>query len=238
MSSFSKSSVLIGNRILAALPRQEYQRLFANLELVQLARNKVLYNFGDHIQHAYFPNSGMISLLSITENGSTTEVSMVSNEGVVGIPIILGVNTSPYLVKAQISGNALRVRAELLKSEFNRGGPLHEFILRYTYTLIGQISQSAACNRFHTLEERLCRWLLISQDRVKSDTLTLTQEILSHMVGASRTNVTEAAYALKRAGLISYTRGNVHILNRQALESSACECYNVVKREILNSLAA
>jgi CRP-like cAMP-binding protein len=214
------------------LPRQKYPLLFSNLQPVQLKRGRVLYNLADPISSAFFITSGMVSLLSTTEEGSTTQVAMVGNEGVAGIPAILKVNKAPYQVIVQISGRAMRVHAEVLINEFNRAGPLQDISLRYIHSLISQISQSAACNRFHTLEQRLCRWLLISHDRINSDVLQLTQESLSHMLGATRTNVTEAASRLKRAQLIDYSRGNIRIADRLGLEKVACECYRVVTDEI------
>jgi CRP-like cAMP-binding protein len=180
----------------------------------------------------------MISLLAITEDGSTTEISMVGNEGLVGVSPLLGVNQAPYRVQVQIPGTGLRLRTSVLVEEFSHGGPLHDLTLRYIHSLLVQISQSAACNRFHSIEQRLCRWLLVARDRVHSDTVALTQETLSHMLGANRTNVTTAAASLKMAGLIEYRRGVIHILNRQALESTACECYRVVSPQLGHSRAA
>lgn len=226
------------NRILAALPRQEYANLFAQLEPTRLIRSKILYEFGAPVRHAYFVTSGMVSLLSIAENGATTEVSMVSTEGLIGVPIILGVETAPYRIMVQLPGTALRLRAEVLKREFQRGGPLQTLVLRYIHQLLLQITQSASCNRFHTTEQRLCRWLLISRDRIKSDTIDLTQEAVSHMLGAPRSRVTLAMGALKRAGLVQHTRGSIIIIDRPRLELSACECYKVVKDGIQHQLAA
>lgn len=232
MSTYKETQILAGNQILGALPRQQYPLLFSHLELVNLPRSKILYDFTEVISSVFFMVSGMVSLLSITEDGSTTQVSMVGSEGVVGIAALLRVNKAPYRIMVQIPGKAMRVRVEVLVKEFNRGGPLQDMLLRYLHALITQISQSAACNRFHTIEQRLCRWLLISHDYVKSDTLALTQESLSHMLGATRTNVTEAANNLKRAGLIHYRRGDIQIIDRQGLEKAACECYRIVTKEI------
>lgn len=232
MSTSKKNQILDSNQILAALPRQQYPLLFSHLEPVQLPRSKILYDFSDLISSVFFLTSGMVSLLSITEDGSTTQVSMVGNEGVVGVAAILRVNKAPYRIMVQIPGKAMRVKVEVLVKEFNRGGPLQDKLLRYLHALITQISQSAACNRFHTVKERLCRWLLISHDCVRSDTLVLTQESLSHMLGATRTNVTAAANNLKRTGLIHYRRGDIQIIDRQGLEKAACECYRIVAKEI------
>src|ERR1043165_3688125 len=232
MFAYKESQHLATNQILAALPRQEYKHLFANLEMVRLDRGKILYDLGDTISYAFFPMSGMVSLLSITEEGSTTQVSMVGNEGIAGIAAVLKINTAPFRVMVQIPGKAMRVRINILIKEFDRGGPLQDMMLRYLHSLITQISQSAACNRFHTVEQRLCRWLLISHDRVKANTLQLTQEALSHMIGASRTNITEAAYKLKAGGLIQYRRGDIQVIERQGIEKAACECYRIVTEEI------
>jgi len=232
MSTSHESQILSTNQILAALSRQEYPSLFSHLQIVHLARSEILYDLADPMPSAFFIMSGMISLLSITEDGSTTQVSMVGNEGMVGIPAILRVNKTPYRIMVQIPGKAMRIRSDVLVKEFNRGGPLHDLLLRYIHTLITQISQSAACNRFHTVEQRLCRWLLISHDRVKADTLHLTQEALSHMLGATRTNVTSAAVNLRRAGLIDYRRGKIEIRDRKGMKKAACECYRIVTEEI------
>jgi CRP-like cAMP-binding protein len=232
MSSSKGSNFVTANKILSALPPQEYAHFFSHLELVTLARGKILYDFAEPISSAFFMLSGMVSLLSITEDGSTTQVSMVGSEGVIGIPLVLRVNKAPYRMMVQIPGKAMRARAELFAREFNRGGPLQDIVLRYIHALITQIAQSAACNRFHTVEERLSRWLLISHDRIKSDTLHLTQEALSHMLGATRTNVTAAANALKKKRVIDYRRGDITIIDRKRLEAIACECYKIVTAEI------
>lgn len=220
------------NKILGALSRQDYPLLFSSLQPVHFSRGKILYEIGGRIDNALFVLSGMISLLAITEDGSTTEISMVGNEGVAGISVLLGVNQAPYRVQVQIPGTGMRVRTSVLLEEFSHGGPLHDLTLRYIHSLIVQISQSAACNRFHTIQQRLCRWLLIARDRVHSDNIALTQETLAHMLGANRTNVTAAATSLKAAGLIEYHRGTIHILNRHGLERAACECYRVVRPEL------
>lgn len=226
------------NRILSALHRREYANLFAQLEPARLARGRTLYEFGAPVRHAYFLTGGMVSLLSIAQNGATTEVSMVGSEGLLGVPIILGVDAAPYRVTVQLPGTALRLGAEALRREFHRGGQLQALVLRYIHLLILQISQSASCNRFHTIEQRLCRWLLISRDRLDSDRIDLTQEALSHMLGAPRPRVTLAVGALKRVGLIRHTRGSIVILDGPRLEAASCECYKVVKGGISHLLAA
>jgi CRP-like cAMP-binding protein len=228
MSTSHPPQIPLPNKILAALSRQDYPLLFSSLQPVHFSRGKMLYEIGGRIEYAFFVLSGMISLLAITEDGSTTEISMVGNEGVVGISALLGVNQAPYRVQVQIPGTGMRVKTSVLVEEFSHGGPLHDLTLRYIHSLIVQISQSAACNRFHTIEQRLCRWLLVASDRVHSDTVGLTQETLSHMLGSNRTNVTAAAASLKAAGLIEYHRGIIHILSRHNLERTACECYRVV----------
>src|SRR5436305_11006561 len=197
------------NRILSALPRGEYARLAAHLEIVRLPQNKTLYDAGSAIRHAYFLKSGMVSLLSITESGATVEVGMVGNEGVAGIPAILRINSTPYQVVVQLPATAARIRVDILKAEFNRGGVLQDLLLRYMHTLLTQISQSAACNRYHSMRARLCRWLLVSRDRVHTGTLHLTQEFLSQMIGAPRTRVTMVARDLQKRGLIRYSRGKI-----------------------------
>lgn len=238
MSSPGDSHLFTSNQILCALSREQYPLLFSSLQSVHLNRGEVLFNLADPIRWVFFIASGMVSLLATTEDGSTTQVGMVGDEGLVGIPSILRINKAPYQVIVQIPGRAMRLRAEILVDGFGRDGPLKEILLRYIHSLISQISQSAACNRFHTIEQRLCRWLLISLDRTRADHLPLTQEALSHMLGASRTNVTKAAATLKRAGLIQYRHGNIQIPNRQGLEQLSCECYRVITREIGSFRAA
>ena len=174
----------------------------------------------------------MISLLSATEDGHTIEVGMIGSEGMAGIPAILQVNKAPYQVMVQIGADARRIKADALRRGFDRGGVLHGLLLRYTHALLCQIAQLVACNRFHTMEQRLCRWLLISRDRMRSDTFPLTQEFISHMLGVPRTNVTMTAGTLQRKGLIRYTRGSITVTDARGLEVAACECYRVVKEEI------
>jgi CRP-like cAMP-binding protein len=226
------------NRVLAALPRAEYERLVPHLEQVHLPQGKVLYEIGDFVRRAYFPTRGMISLLSITEDGLTTEVAMVGKEGMVGVPIILRVGITPYRIMVQIPADVISIKAEALKAEFNRSAHLQDLLLRYTHALLTQVSQSAVCNRFHTVEARLGRWLLVTRDRVGSDSFRLTQELISHMLGTPRTVVTVAANKLQDAGFIRYKRGSITILNSQGLEAVACECYGTVIKEISHFYAA
>jgi CRP-like cAMP-binding protein len=222
---------VVRNRILAALPHQEFARMQPHLERVHLEKGEVIYISGDNIRYAYFPDDGLLSLLSTTESGSTVEVAMVGNEGVVGLSTILKNRVIPYEVIVQLTTEAFRIRAEALQEEFSKGQALQELILRYLNVLITQISQASICNRFHTLETALSRWLLIAQDRVNLDALNLTQEIISHALGVPRTGVTTAAGALQRAGLIRYSRGKIVILDRGGLEANSCECYRILHHE-------
>ncbi len=231
MSSPSTSRNPSKNRILAALPNEEYKRLLRDLEPAHLPQNKIISEAGDRIEQAYFLLNGVASLLSITEAGETIEAAMVGNEGMIGIPMILRGGVTPYRTILQLPADAMRIRAEALQNGFERGGVLRDLLLRYTYSLLTQISQSAICNHFHKVEERLSRWLLVMQDRIQADSFRLTQDFISDMLGASRSSVTVAALNLQNVGIIHYRRGKITILNRRALESSACECYRVVKRE-------
>ena len=226
------------NLILGALRDKEYAHLYPSLEPIALARGKTVYAQGDVARHAYFLLSGMVSLLAVTEDGQALEVGMVGNEGMVGLPIVLGFEIIPYRVVIQLPCTALRIRTDRLKAEFNQGGQLHDLLLRYANTLITQLSQSASCNMFHTVKERLCRWLLIASDRVQSDPLSLTQEFLSQMIGTPRTSVTTIAGGLQREGLINYRRGKIIILDPAGLESASCECYGIVKDSISRYIIA
>ncbi|HZH29155.1 MAG TPA: Crp/Fnr family transcriptional regulator [Pyrinomonadaceae bacterium] len=215
------------NRILAALPHAEYERLSPHLERVHLPQGKVLCEAGDHVRRAYFVTKGMVSLISISEDGRGTEVGMVGNEGMMGLPIILRGGISPYRNMVQITGEALSIKAEMLMVEFNRNPRFQDLLLRYTHAVLIQVSQSAVCNRFHTVDARLSRWLLVTRDRIQSDSFKYTQELISYMLGTPRTVVTTAANKLQDAGFIRYRRGHITILNLRGLESSSCECYRV-----------
>jgi len=220
------------NRILAALPREEFARLAPHLTIICLKRDEVVYIAGDQIRHVYFPISGLMSLLSTTETGSTVEVAMVGNEGIVGLPVILKNSMIPYEVAVQTETEAYRIKAEDLQEEFDKGQALHELILRYLNVLIAQISQSALCHRFHTVEEALGGWLLMVQDRLNTESLNLTQESISHALGVPRTGVTMAAGTLQRAGLIRYSRGKIMILDSERLEDNSCECFRIIHDEL------
>jgi CRP-like cAMP-binding protein len=226
------------NKALAALPWAEYERLLPHLELVPLDLGLVLYEGGCQLKYVYFPADCIISLLSVMENGDSAEIAVVGNEGVFGISLFMGGETTPSRALVQSAGCAYRYGADLLKAEFARGGPLQSYLLRYTQALITQMAQTAACNRHHTVEQQLCRWLLLSLDRLSSNQLNMTQELIANMLGVRREGVTEAAGKLQEAGMIRYSRGHITVLNRSKLESSVCECYAVVKKEFDRLLCA
>jgi CRP-like cAMP-binding protein len=225
------SGTAFQNRVLTALSWEEYQRLSPHLDSVKIPTGSIIYNVGEFIRYAYFPKGGMFSLLSITGDGRTIEVGTIGNEGVTGITLILGGGTAPYQVVVQLAVSAFRIRGSVLMDEFNRGGRLQNLLLRYAYTHINQTVQSAACSRFHTIEERLCRWLLVCRDRMQTDTIYLTQECLSHMLGVPRSSVTDAAAALQNRRLIRYSRGKITLLERARLEAASCECYRLIQEK-------
>jgi CRP-like cAMP-binding protein len=233
-----KPGIPFENLILGALPRSEYLRLSPYLELVRLPAGKILYEASDVVSHVYFPRSGIISLLSVTEAGAAVEVGMAGKEGVVGLSTILKGTITPYQIVVRLQTNAIRVPANVLRAEFDRGGVLHALLLRYTDMLITQLTQSAACNRFHSMSARLCRWLLVSQDHAEGNTLYLTQEFLSQMIGAPRPRVSIVAGSLQRAGIIRYSRGRIRILDRRRLEDASCECYRIVRKQMSHFLVA
>jgi CRP-like cAMP-binding protein len=224
------------NRILAALPDEEFARLLPHLESVHLEKGEIVYLTGDDIQYAYFLDSGLLSFLSTTETGSTIEVAMVGNEGIVGLPVLLRNRITPHEVMVQFASEAFKLRAEALQEEFDRGKTLHEWVLRYINVLMAQIAQSSICNRFHSFEKILSRWLLTVQDRVNLDSLNLTHETISHALGVPRTAVTMAAGALQRAGVIRYSRGKIFILDHTKLEANSCECYRIIRNELRHFL--
>lgn len=221
----------VENRLLAALPAEEYERLRPHMERVSFGLGEVIYESGGKLDHVYFPTTAIISLLYMMENGSSAEMGLAGNEGVVGIALFMGGGTMPNRAVVQSAGGAIRLRAKALQSEFSLGSKFQQLLLRYTQALITQISQTAVCNRLHSLEQQLCRWLLLSHDRVAADELVMTQELIADMLGVRREGVTVAAGRLQDAGAISYVRGHIKILDRRKLEAIACECYKVVKDE-------
>jgi CRP-like cAMP-binding protein len=225
------SCISFGNRVLAALPREEYERLSPHLEMIKIPTGKIVYHVGEHMRYAYFPKRGMFSLLSTTGDGRTIEVGTIGSEGMTGTPLILRGDTTPYQVVVQLAINAVRIKGSVLREEFKRGGRLQDLLLRCANAHINQIVKSAACNRFHTVEERLCRWLLVCRDCVQTDTIHLTQECLSHMLGVPRSSVTAAAGALQDRRLIRYNRGEITLLERPRLEAASCECYRLVRED-------
>jgi CRP-like cAMP-binding protein len=215
------------NRLLEALPEDEYSHLEPHLIHVSLSVGTVFYEASEKIKTVYFPKSALVSLVNTLSTGTTTEIGIVGSTGMVGLPVILGDGYSSQRAIVQVAGDALKISAFVLKQEFNRGGKLQKLLLNYTQTRLNEVAQLAVCNRHHTIEERLARWLLIVQDLTQLNDLPLTQEFISHMLGCRRSGVTIAAGTLQGAGLISYARGKIHILNRQALEDTSCECYQL-----------
>lgn len=219
------------NQILAALPSEDYERLAPHLAPVDLSSGQLLYHADQRIEHVYFPINSMISLVSQLSDGTQVEVGVTGFEGMVGLPVLLGVDRSPHECMTQIPDGALRARAEVIKSEFKLGGALQELLLRYTQSLMLAVSQVATCNRVHLIEERLARWLLMSHDRCPLEVLPLTHDFLAMMLGTRRAGVTQAAVLLQAEGVITYNRGRVSITDRNGLENYACECYKIVKAD-------
>jgi CRP-like cAMP-binding protein len=215
------------NRLLSSLPENEYERLEPYLISTTLSTGTVFYEAGEQIETVYFPNTSLISLVNTLENGATTEISLVGGTGVVGLPVIFGTSISNNRAVVQIPDNALKIAAKVLKGEFDRGEELQRVLLRYCDTRLKEVGQIAACNRHHTIEERLARWLLTVQDLIQAEHLPLTQEFMGHMLGVRRSGVTLAAGILQNAGLIRYSRGKIKVLDRQNLEDTACECYQI-----------
>lgn len=220
------------NHLLAAMPPAEFERVAPHLELVAMPLGEMLYEPGGQLKHAYFPTTAIVSLHYVTESGASAETAGVGNEGVVGIALFTGGDTTPSSAVVQTAGHAYRLEARLLKQEFNRAGLMQGLLLRYTQALITQMMQTAACNRHHSVEQQLCRWLLLTLDRVPSRELVMTQELVASMLGVRRESITEAAVKLQHAGFIQYRRGHISVLERSGLEASACECYAVVKKEM------
>jgi CRP-like cAMP-binding protein len=219
------------NHLLAALPAADYDRMLPHLERFPLELGTALYEAGGEQAHVYFPTASIVSLLYVMQNGSSAEIAVVGNEGVVGISLFMGGETTPSRAVVQSAGPAFRLPGAQVKAEFERGGQLQHLLLRYTQALITQMAQTAVCNRHHAVEQQLCRWLLLSLDRLPSNELTMTQELIANMLGVRREGVTEAAGKLQAAGLIEYSRGKITVLDRRRLEERVCECYAVVKRE-------
>jgi len=219
------------NRLLGVLPDTEWNLWLAHLELVDMPLGKVLYESGGRVLHLYFPMTSIVSLLYVMEDGSSAEIAVVGSEGLVGVSLLLGGESTPSRAVVQSAGKGVRVKASVIMEAFNRAGPVMHLLLRYTQALITQMAQTAVCNRHHSLDQQLCRWLLLSLDRLQAPELVMTQELIANMLGVRREGVTEAAGHLQKAGLISYRRGRITVLDRAKLEKRVCECYAVVKKE-------
>ena len=219
------------NRLLSALPALEAKRWLPELELVELALGQVLYEAGELESHVYFPTSAIVSLLYVMENGDSAEIAVVGNEGIVGYAIFMGGNSTSSRAVVQSAGFSFRMKSKIIQDEFAKSAPVTHLLLRYTQALMAQMSQTAVCNRHHSLARQLCRWLLISLDRLPGNELVMTQELIANMLGVRREGVTESALKLQADGLIKYTRGRIMVLDRAGLEKRSCECYEVVKKE-------
>lgn len=221
----------VENRILATLPEEEYERLLPKLENVFLEFHHPLFEPDQRIEHVYFPNTAVVSLLNVMDNGETAEVGIVGYEGIVGLPVFLGSDSVSSLAMTQVEGEGMRMKTEDFREEANRQGPLCHLLQRYTQALLMQVSQSAACNRFHSVEERFCRWILMTHDRVRKDTFPMTHEFVSQMLGVRRPTISVVAKMLQKAELIRYSRGKMTVINRQGLEEGSCECYRIVRKD-------
>ena len=219
------------NHLMAALPETDWRRWLPQLEQTEMPLGQVLYESGGTLEHVYFPTTAIVSLLYVMENGASAEIAVVGNEGLVGISLFMGGGTTPSRAVVQSAGVGFRLAAQTIKDEFDRSGPVMHVLLRYTQALITQMSQTAVCNRHHSLDQQLCRWLLLSLDRLQSNELVMTQELIANMLGVRREGVTESALKLQQAGLIRYARGHISVLDRKGLEQRTCECYAVVKKE-------
>ena len=219
------------NQLLAALPAAEWERWLPQLEQVKMPLGQVLYESGTTLSHVYFPLTAIVSLLYVMENGASAEIAVVGNEGIVGISLFMGGESTPSRAVVQSAGHGYRLNSQTMKAEFNRAGPVLHLLLRYTQALITQMAQTAVCNRHYSLDQQLCRWLLLSLDRLHGNDLIMTQELIANMLGVRREGVTEAALKLQKVGLIRYARGHISVLDRAGLEQRTCECYAVVKNE-------
>ena len=219
------------NHLLSVLPDAEWARIGPHLVPVDMPLGQVVYESGDRLDHVYFPTTAIVSLLYVMEDGASAEIAIVGNEGLIGIALFMGGETTPSRAVVQSAGKAYRLEARILKEEFHRAGPVQRLLLRYTQALITQMAQTAVCNRHHSIDQQLCRWLLLSIDRLPSNELKMTQELIANMLGVRRPGVTEAAMKLQDAGLIRYSYGHIDVLDRPGLEKRVCECYGVVKRE-------
>jgi CRP-like cAMP-binding protein len=219
------------NKLLAALPESEWQHWLPQLEFVEMRLGEVLYESGGTLAHVYFPITAIISLLYVMESGASAEIAVVGNEGILGISLFMGGGSTSSRAVVQSAGHGFRLKARLMKDEFDRAGPVLHLFLRYTQALITQMAQTAVCNRHHSLDQQLCRWLLLSLDRLHGDELVMTQELIANMLGVRREGVTESALKLQHNGLIRYARGHITVLDRAGLEKRSCECYAVVKKE-------
>jgi CRP-like cAMP-binding protein len=219
------------NHLLAALPDVDAQRWLPQLERVEMPLGQVLYESGGTLSHVYFPTTAIVSLLYVMENGASAEIAVVGNEGLVGISLFMGGDSTSSRAVVQSAGQGLRLKSQIMKDDFNRAGPVLHLLLRYTQALITQMAQTAVCNRHHSLDQQLCRWLLLSLDRLQGSELVMTQELIANMLGVRREGVTEGALKLQQAGLIRYARGHISVLDRDGLEKRSCECYGVVKKE-------
>jgi len=224
------------NHLLAVLPKSESGRMLPHLELVYMSLGEALYESGDQLNHVYFPTTAIVSLLYELEDGASAEIAVVGNEGIVGIALFMGGDTMSNRAVVQSAGHAYRMDGRLLKQEFNRAGVLQHLLLRYTLAMATQMAQTAVCNRHHSVDQQLCRWLLLSLDRLPSNELSMTQELIANMLGVRRQGVTEAAGKLQSAGLIHYSRGRITVLDRPGLEARVCECYEVVRKEFRHLL--
>jgi len=231
MSDTLNSRLSIRNRLLSVLPAEEIDVLKPNLERLSLAPGDILYQAGDAIRHVYFPNTGMVSLLAVTEQGQTVEVGYTGVEGMVGLPCILGQQEMAYQAMVQVNSDCFRIDARVIESLFEKNGTFHDVVLRYVYVILKQISQTCVCNHFHTIEARLCRWLTVMCERSNNKQLSLTQEFLSQMLGVQRTSVGMIANSMQASGVIRYSRGKIEIVDFERLKQSACECYFIVRDE-------